>query len=235
MTTLIIGPGGIGAALARRLKDQGRPLVLIGRRKPTLEDLGRELGVETRVADAADRVALKEAVTSLGPLQHAVCCAGSLLLKPAHRTSEVEFEQVLRDNLIAAFNTVAVLAERLPEGGALVLCSSAVGRLGLPNHDAIAAAKAGIEGLVRSAAASYGRRGLRINAVAPGLTDTPLSASIMGQAPVRAASERMHALGRAGRPEEIAAAIDFLISSESAWITGQILGVDGGLSSARSG
>jgi NAD(P)-dependent dehydrogenase (short-subunit alcohol dehydrogenase family) len=118
--------------------------------------------------------------------------------------------------------------------GSVVFVSSAAARLGLVNHEAIAAAKAGVQGLVLSAAASYARRGLRFNCVAPGLTATPLTARITGSEMAAKASLSMHALGRFGQPEEVAAAIEFLLDPANSWITGQVLGVDGGLGSVWS-
>ena len=87
---------------------------------------------------------------------------------------------------------------------------------------------------VRSAAATYGKSGVRVNAVAPGLVDTPLTSRITGNPSARASSESMHALGRLGSPEDVAGAIEWLLSPEASWVTGQTLGVDGGLSSVRS-
>ena len=118
--------------------------------------------------------------------------------------------------------------------GSVVFVSSAAAQHGQVNHEAIAAAKAGVQGLALSAAASYARRGLRFNCVAPGLTDTPLTARITGNDMAAKASLAMHALGRFGQPDEIAAPIEFLLDPANSWITGQVLGVDGGLGSVWS-
>jgi NAD(P)-dependent dehydrogenase (short-subunit alcohol dehydrogenase family) len=120
------------------------------------------------------------------------------------------------------------------QGGSVVLVSSAAARIGLVNHEAISAAKAGIEGLALAAAATYAAKGIRVNCVAPGLTRTPLTARLWQNDAVAKASAGMHALGRIGTPEEVASAIDWLLDSEQAWVTGQVIGVDGGLSRVRS-
>ena len=160
---------------------------------------------------------------------------GSLLLKPAHRTSDDEYRQTMAANLDAAFAVVrGATKAMLRTGGSIVLVSSAAGRLGLANHEAIAAAKAGIEGLARAAAASGAARGIRVNAVAPGLTRTPLTEALLGAPASEAASIAMHALGRLGEPEDVARAIAWLLDPGQEWITGQVLGVDGGLSSVRA-
>ncbi len=116
----------------------------------------------------------------------------------------------------------------------MVLVSTAAVRLGLPNHEAIAAAKGGLEGLVRSAAATYARGNLRVNAVAPGLIETPLSERVRSSERARAHSLSLHALGRFGSPDDIASAIAWLLQPENSWVTGQVLGVDGGLGVVRT-
>ena len=123
------------------------------------------------------------------------------------------------------------------DGGSVVLVSSAAARIGLANHEAIAAAKAGIIGLVRSAAATYSRPQIRFNAVAPGLVKTPLASGITSNDLATKASVGMHPLGRLGEPEDVARAITFLLDPANDWVTGQVLGVDGGLADlkARSG
>ena len=114
-------------------------------------------------------------------------------------------------------------------GGSGVLMSSCAASVGLPNHEAIAAAKAGVEGLVRAAAATYAGSGLRFNAVAPGLVATPMAMRITENESALKASVAMHPLVRIGQPEDVAPSIAFLLGEASAWTTGQVLGVDGGL------
>jgi NAD(P)-dependent dehydrogenase (short-subunit alcohol dehydrogenase family) len=117
------------------------------------------------------------------------------------------------------------------KGGALVLFSTAATRVGLPNHEAIAAAKAGVEGLARSAAATWAARGVRVNVVAPGLVETPLSAHLTRPGPSLDASLRLHPLGRIGLPSDIVPAVRAALFSP--WMTGQVLVVDGGLSGLK--
>jgi NAD(P)-dependent dehydrogenase (short-subunit alcohol dehydrogenase family) len=122
----------------------------------------------------------------------------------------------------------------MTDGGSIVLVSSAAGRTGLSNHEAIAAAKAGIIGLTQSAAASYAARGIRVNCVVPGLVRTPLTARITGNETALKGSVAMHALGRVGEASDIASAIRWLLDPAQSWVTGQVLGVDGGLATVRS-
>ncbi len=120
------------------------------------------------------------------------------------------------------------------QGGSVALVSTAAARHGLASHEAIAAAKAGVIGLARSAAATYARQNLRFNVVAPGLVESPLSAFLTTQPAKRKASEAMHPLGRLGTPEDVASMMAFLLDPAHAWITGQVIGVDGGLADLRS-
>ena len=247
MTTpvhLILGAtGGIGSTLARQLAATGAQLVLAARRADALEALGAELGATTVLTDATqpgdvDR-AVATAVQTFGRLDGAANCVGSLLLKPAHLTSPDEFDDVLAMNLRSAFSLVrsatrAMMNNREPAGGSIVLVASAAARIGLANHEAIAAAKGGVISLTLSAAASYASKQVRVNCVAPGLVRTPLTARITGNAAAEQASVAMHALGRLGEPADIANAIEFLLNPANSWITGQTLGVDGGLGTLRS-
>lgn len=190
--------------------------------------------VDATDPDAVDVVA-DAAVTALGGLDGIVNCAGSLLLKPAHLTSPADWQATLAANLTSAFGCVRAAGRLLKaDGGSVVLLSSAAARIGLANHEAIAAAKAGVIGLVLSAAATYARQRIRFNAVAPGLVRTPLSRSIVASEPAEKASIAMHPLGRLGEPEDVARAICFLLDPAQSWITGQVLGVDGGLADLKA-
>ncbi len=233
--------GGIGAALARSLRASGATLALSGRDPERLSAIADELGAAAFPADATDFSAVDSVVADtlerFGRIDGAANCVGSLLLKPAHLTRPEEWVATVNTNLTSAFTVLRALARPMTEagGGSLVLVSTAAASLGLPNHEAIAAAKGGIDALVRSAAATYGRAGLRVNAVAPGLVQTPMTARITSSEKARQSSEAMHALRRLGTAEEVAEAIRWLLSDASAWVTGQTLGVDGGLGSVRSG
>ena len=118
-------------------------------------------------------------------------------------------------------------------GGSIVLLSSAVAQRGMVNHEAIAAAKSGIIGLAQSAAATYARHNIRVNCVAPGLTRTPLTETLTRNEAILKASIALHPLGRIGEPDEVASAIRWFLDPQQAWITGQVLAVDGGLSSIQ--
>ena len=222
---LIAASSDIGGATARRLRDAGHHVITTARDTSVIEpDL---------ILDATDFDAVDRAVAEAGDLDGIAVFAGSMLLKPAHLTSREQYDGIIAASLTTAFAAVRAAGKHLRGGGSVVLTASAAALAGLSNHDAIAAAKAGVIGLTLSAAASYAARDLRINAVAPGLVQTRLTAGLTGTDTSRKVSEAMHPLGRLGEPDDVARAVEFLLDPANAWITGQVLGVDGGLGSLR--
>jgi len=239
VSILVLGAaGGIGGALARRLAASGVKLVLAGRDVSRLEAIAAETGGIPYVLDATKpaevEAAAAKALEAHGRLDGLANCVGSILLKPAHLTSEEEWDAVVSTNLRSAYGAVRAAARAMTAGGSVVLVSSAAARIGLANHEAIAAAKAGVIGLTLSAAATYAPKGIRVNAVAPGLVRTPMTARITGNEAALKASTAMHALGRVGEPEDVASAIAWLLDPAQSWVTGQVIGVDGGLATLRS-
>ena len=239
-TFVVIGAtGGIGSEVARRLAADGAQLVLGARTESDLNALADETGGTPHPLDATQfedvQGIIDTATDTYGGLDGVINTVGSILLKPAHLTSIEEYRETVALNLDTAFYTVKAGARALMRnGGSIVLSASAVAQVGLNNHEAIASAKAGIMGLTRSAAATYARRGVRVNAVAPGLVETPMSEHILRTDQGRKQSEAMHALGRLGQPEDIASAICWLADPANDWVTGQVLGVDGGLGSLKT-
>ena len=232
------GSGGIGSELVRLLAGSGARVLCAARSSDRLEALGKEDGVTSFALDATVsgevEAAFQEAAEDFGGLDGAVNCVGSILLKPAHLTTDAEWQQTIALNLSTAFYLVRAAAKQLRKnGGSIVLVSTAAARIGLSNHEAIAAAKAGVIGLTLSAAASYAARGIRVNCVAPGLVETPLSEPITSREPACNASLAMHALGRLGQPGDVARALAWFLDPEQSWVSGQVLGVDGGLAGLR--
>ncbi|NIM01562.1 MAG: SDR family oxidoreductase [Acidobacteria bacterium] len=230
--------GGIGSATVRELAAAGCEVVLAARGRARLDALARSSGGTAVELDARDATAVSEALEDVssrhGRVDGVAHCVGSLLLKPAHLTTPEEWAETIEVNLGTAFNVVRAAGRSMREGGSVVLVSSAAARHGFANHEAIAAAKAGVIGLALSAAASYAARGLRFNAVAPGLVRTPMTSRITGRAGAEKSSTDLHALGRLGEPEDVAGMIAWLLDPRQTWVTGQVFGVDGGLATVRS-
>lgn len=228
--------GGIGSVLVKRLSETGSIIYLLGRNEEKLERLAQEVSQPYMVVDATDEnlvaQALKKIVEKEKHLDGVVSLVGSFFLKPLHLTTQKEFEEVMRVNTSSSF-CILKHALSIMEKGSIVLSSSTAGLIGLTNHEAIAAAKAAVIGLMRSAAASYAKKGIRVNAVAPGLTRTPLTQAITNNEAALKASTAFHPLGRIGEPEDVAAAISWLLSDESSFVTADVIAVDGGLSSIK--
>lgn len=226
--------GSIGSVLARRLARDGRHVLLVGRNEEKLRTLSQELGQPFVAIDLTNSQLLEDALRAVadaqGGFQALVNCIGSILLKPAHATTDDDFRRVIETNLFTAFATVRAGAKLLRErGGTIVLFASAAAEIGIQNHEAIAAAKAGVIGLARSAAATYAANNIRVNVVSPGLVRSEMTRRIWENSASAAASAQLHALGRLGEPEQVASLVNWLLDAENDWITGQVIGIDGGL------
>lgn len=239
---LIIGAtGGLGAELCAQYIAGGGRVIAFARSEEKLLALksrhGERLltiaGDATRETDLAEAVIAGEA--AFGKVDHLFHAVGSIVLKSLQATSLADFESILQLNLTSPFLAIkAVLPGMLARRyGAVVCVSSVAGGSGLVNHEALAAAKAGLEGLIRSAAMTYAKRGVRFNAVAPGLVNTPLAGFLFQNPAALKASVDMIPMGRTGEPTDVAGAMLFLASEDAAWVTGAILATDGGLAAGR--
>lgn len=235
-TLIIGGSGGIGAALARRLHRQGHALHLIARDEGRLAAVAAETGATWSVADLADPAAAAVVADAAAPgLSGLVYAAGSITLKPVARLSEADFLADFRVNALGAALAVQAalpVLKKAPVPASVVLFSSVAARQGFALHASIAMAKAAVEGLGLALAAELAPR-IRVNVVAPSLTRTPLAGRLLANEQTAAAIADLHALGRLGEPDDIAALAAFLLSPDAGWITGQVLGVDGGRSTLR--
>ena len=235
--------GGVGASLSRRLRARGAAPFLVSRDPGRLETLASELGgAPFQPADVTDAAALRAAVAAAGPaLAGLAFCIGSIPLKPLSRTTETDFLQAFRLNTMAAAMAVQAAAPALVANGrdggvappGVVLFSSIAARAGFPNHAAIAAAKAGVEGLTLALAAELAPA-VRVNCVSPSLTRTRIAEPLTKSPQMAEAIAKLHPIPRLGEGDDPAALADFLLSDAAGWITGQVIGVDGGRSTLRT-
>lgn len=238
-TCLITGAsGGVAAALAESLRADGWTLALATRNPDKLVPLGNEKIIADDVSsEEGAESALQEASDYFGAIPDAVVnCAGAILIAPIARTTEAQYRACLSANLDTAFFTgkaYATVLQKNKQGGSLVLFSSVAAALGVNNHAAIAIAKGGIEALVRSLAADFSAIGLRVNAIAPGLMQTPATERMVGTEAAAKQIAAQYPLGRYGQASDAANLAAFLISDKATWISGQIISVDGGFSAVR--
>lgn len=220
------GSSGIGLALVNSLVKSGAKVFVISRTKP--DDFPDE--VEHLSLDITGNL---DSVQSFLPesLHGLVYAVGSINLKPFSRLSADDFLNDYRLNVLGAAQIIQQAAKQLKSsaGSSIVLISTVAAKIGLPYHASVATAKGAVEGLALALAAEFAAQQIRVNVVAPSLTDTPMSQSLLNSPEKREISAKRHPLSRIGQPEDISNLITFLLSDESSWITGQVIGIDGGL------
>jgi len=242
MNIVIIGAaGGIGSALCNHFSENHN--IFMGSRDETkLSKLKDSIHSNTKcdisTVDVTNFDSIETFISAahnyLGSINCIINCSGSLLLKPAHITSEKDLDQVFKTNVYSCFGIMKSSYKYLrTNGGSIILFSSAASKVGLKNHEAIASAKGAISSFVVSAASTYASNNIRINAIAPGLVDTPLTERITSNKASLDYSKKMHALDRIGNPENFIPLLDSLVDEKSDWITGQTFFVDGGLSNIK--
>jgi len=239
---LITGGGtGIGAACARTFAQEGAAVVITGRRKDALEAVvkdiekakGRALAVAGSVTDGTHaQSAVAQAARTFGKLDVLVNNAGALAFgKLLHETDEATWNDMLATNLTGAYRMIkAAVPEMIKTGsGSIVNVSSVVSLVGLPMLAAYSASKGGMDALTRCVAMDYAQQNIRCNSVCPGLVDTPMASGLINDKDALAHLMTAYPLGRPGTSEEVAKLILYLASDESAWMTGSVIPIDGGM------
>ncbi|MEP0712162.1 SDR family oxidoreductase [Algoriphagus sp.] len=219
---IIGGNSGIGKEVAAQAEKEGAKLFLYSRSGEGTT----QLDITDENSEIQD---LPEVIDGL------VYCPGSINLKPFHRISPEDFKAEMDVNFFGAVKILQACMKGLKksESASVVMYSTVAVQTGMGFHAGIASAKGAVEGLVRSLAAEWAPNHIRVNAIAPSLTDTPLAKQLVSTDEKRAASDKRHPLGRIGTPQDIAAATLFLLDEKSSWVTGQILHIDGGMSSLK--
>jgi NAD(P)-dependent dehydrogenase (short-subunit alcohol dehydrogenase family) len=225
--------GAIGSSLAAQLKESSHDVHLIARNEDEVKVIAEELGCSYSVADVLEENFMDKvkADTSDFDVKGVAYCVGSIDLKPLKRVSESDLHNCMKLNLYSAIEVIKGFQEELKKSsGSIVLFSSVAAQKGFTNHTIIATAKAAIEGLTVTLAAEFAPN-IRINCVAPSLTNSKIAQSMLKNPIVAEALANAHPLKRVCEGKESAALAKFLLTEESSWITGQVIGVDGGRSS----
>lgn len=225
---IIGGSSGIGLQLARQLGESGHTVYATYHTHPQENESNIHFHPYNVLDEAADLSFLPASLDGL------VYCPGSIVLKPFHRLKTEEFAA---DYQLQVLGAVSVIQKALPAlkasaNASVVLFSTLAVQTGLNFHSLVAASKGAIEGMSRALAAELAP-GIRVNCIAPSLTDTPLAGNLMNTEDKRQANAQRHPLKRTGTAADIAHIAEFLLSERASWITGQIMHIDGGMSALR--
>jgi len=233
MKKLIIGAtGSIGSSLCKKIVADGGEVHLVGRDEKSLTELASELNSSFTVTDVLEENFSNKILNDLGntPLDGLAYCVGSIDLKPIKMTKKSDYMQSFNLNLISATEIIRSTSENLKKNkGSIVLFSTVAVRRGFTNHSIVASAKGAIEGLTVSLAAEFAPN-IRVNCIAPSLTKSKISNFLLKNEKIAEGIAKMHPLKRIGEGSDSSSVANFLLSDKSSWITGQILGVDGGRS-----
>ena len=223
---IVGGSSGIGLSLAQKLSTTDAQLINLSR---SYSDELQKLNISHISWDVKEAFTQAEALPDV--IHGLVYCPGTINLKPFQRLSEEEFMEDFQVNVLGAIKILQACLKPLKKakGASVLLFSTVASRLGMNFHSSIAVAKSGVEGLAKSLAAEWSMHQIRVNVIAPSLTDTPLASKLLSSDERKEASAKRHPLGRYGQAEDIADMGIFLLSDQSSWITGQIIGVDGGM------
>lgn len=225
------GSSGIGLATVQLLSQQGAHVYVISR-NPAAEWPPNVNYIAADVEGALNNIEnlLPEKLDGL------VYAVGSINLKPFGRLTDEDFLRDYNINVVGAMRVIQKVLKPLKNAGnaSIVLISSVAAKIGMPYHASIAAAKGAIEGFALALAAELAGQQIRVNVISPSLTNTRLSQNLLNSAEKMESSAKRHPLGRYGQPDDISEAIMFLLSDKSTWITGQIIGIDGGMGNLKS-
>lgn len=223
---LIGGSYGIGHAIVTELQEDHK-IFVASRTAEGLEKTNATHIPFDASTDTLDETQIPDRIHGF------VYCPGSITLKPFKRLDQDAFRKDMEINFFSLVKVVSLLLPKMTEGASLVFFSTVAVSLGMPFHTSIAAAKGAIEGFAKSLAAEYAPK-LRVNVIAPSLTDTALANRLLSTDKKRDIMAQRHPLNKVGTPEDVGHIATFLLSDKSSWITGQVLGIDGGISTLNT-
>jgi len=225
---IVGGSSGIGLALTKQLSEEGHHITVLSR---TADELASLPGVSHITYDVTSEDAPS---IELETIDGFVYCPGSINLKPFHGLKPQDFQIDFDINVKGAVKSLQSVIKTIKKSPAcsVVFFSTVAVQQGMPFHSSVAASKGAIEGLTRSLAAEL-HPNVRVNCIAPSITETPLASRILSSEEKKEASGKRHPLNRVGTADEVAKLANFLLSDDSSWMTGQIIGLDGGMSSLR--
>ncbi len=226
---IIGGSSGIGLEVVKKLTSSDNKIFVISRNPDKIEDLDKIIKLPFDVTNNDDEFPSIEE-----PLKGLVYCPGTINLKPLKSLKQKDFSDDFNVNALGAVRAVQRYLPNLSKvkTSSIVMFSTVAVQTGMAYHASVAMAKGAVEGLTKSLAAELAPK-VRVNAIAPSITNTPLAEKLLSTEEKRNASAKRHPLNKFGSPQEIANAVTFLLSDESSWITGQILKIDGGISSIK--
>ena len=228
------GSGAIGSSLAKNLKIKGYEPILISRNKDELSKLAEDINCEYFECDVLDTNKLLELINSFGDTLYGLAyCVGSINLKPLKLSKEEDFINSYKINTLGAINSIKAAQQSLTKNnGSILLFSTIAVKQGFNNHAIISTAKGAVEGLTLALAAEFSPK-IRVNCIAPSLTDSKMSANMLKNENIKRAIEDMHPIPKIGNGNDFADIGSYLLSTDNKWITGQILHIDGGRSTLR--
>ncbi len=229
---LIFGAtGSIGSNLAKELYNANQNIHLVARNEEEVKSLSEKLKCTYSVADVLEDNFIEKVKSEISEIKGIAYCVGSIDLKPLKVVKEEDFEKCMKLNLYSAVKAIKAYQDSLKKNkGSIILFSSVAAQRGFPNHSIIASAKAAVKGLAISLAAEFAPN-IRVNCIAPSLTNSKISQPLLKNNIMAEGIAKAHPMKRIGEGKDIAAMAKFLLTEDSSWITGQVIGVDGGRSS----
>ena len=229
---LIFGAtGAIGSNLANQLYESKQDIHLVARNEEEVKSLSEKLKCTYSVVDVLENNFIDKIKSEITEIKGIAYCVGSIDLKPLKMVSENDFQKCMKLNLYSAVEVIKAYQDSLKKNkGSIILFSTVAAKRGFTNHSIIASTKAAVEGLTISLAAEFAPN-IRVNCIAPSLTNSKIAQPLLKNTIMAESIAKAHPMKRIGEGKDAAAMAKFLLTDESSWITGQIIGVDGGRSS----